>query len=132
MMKPTPATIVRGDNSSAKAGPDTTTVEARPSVLAKPNYLKNPEPPYPALACQRHQEGMVLLTVKVTAQGRASRVEIKKSSGFTLLDTAALQAVRDWEFEPARIGPLAFECTIEVPVRFKLVNQADGGTAKDR
>ena len=120
--KPTKDTNIRGDNSSAKAGPDATTVEARPSVLAKPNYLDNPEPPYPALARQRHQEGLVLLLVKVTPQGRADHVEIKRSSGFSLLDTAAWQAVRDWKFEPARIGSLAVECEIEVPVRFKLVN----------
>ena len=120
--KPTPETNIRGDNSSAKAGPDATTVEARPSVLAKPNYLNNPEPLYPALARQRHQEGLVLLLVEVTAQGGAGRVEIKKSSGFSLLDTAAWQAVRDWKFEPARIGSLAVESEIEVPVRFELVN----------
>jgi protein TonB len=120
--KPTQDTNIRGDNSSAKTGTDATTVEARPSVLAKPNYLINPEPPYPALARQRHQEGLVLLLVKVTPQGRVGQVEIKQSSGFSLLDTAAWQAVRDWKFEPARIGSLAVESEIEVPVRFELVN----------
>ena len=113
---------IRGDSSSVKAGPDATTVKARPSLLAKPNYLKNPEPSYPPLARRRHQEGLVLLTVKVTAQGRASEVVLKQSSGFSLLDDAALQAVRDWEFEPARIGPFAMESEIEVPVRFKLTD----------
>jgi len=120
--KPTKDTNIRGDNSSVKTGTDATTVEARPSVLAKPNYLNNPEPPYPALARQRHQEGLVLLVVKVTAQGGTDRIEIKKSSGFSLLDTAACQAVRNWKFEPARIGSLAVESEIEVPIRFKLVN----------
>ena len=39
-----------------------------------------------------------------------------------LLDEAAMQAVRDWEFEPARIGPLPVEAEIEVPVRFEFEN----------
>lgn len=98
-------------------------MQARPDVEAKPNYLKNPEPDYPELARRRHQEGLVVLVVKVTAQGRAERVEIKKSSGFSLLDDAALEAVRDWEFQPARLGALALESEIEVPVRFELTPQ---------
>jgi protein TonB len=91
-------------------------------MLAQPNYLKNPEPLYPLLARRHNQQGIVLLTVKVTAQGRVSHVELKQSSGFPVLDEAALQAVRYWEFEPARIGSLGVESQIEVPVRFILTN----------
>jgi protein TonB len=83
--------------------------------------LKNPEPPYPPTARRRHQEGLVLLRVKVNPHGRALSVEIKNSSGFPLLDEAAQTAVRDWEFQPARLGLLAVESEIEVPVRFKLM-----------
>ena len=121
--KPVSQTEFHGDTSSPKPGADATTAQARPDVEAKPNYLKNPEPDYPELARRRHQEGLVLLAVKVTAQGRAGRVEIKKSSGFSLLDDAAAQAVRNWEFEPARIGSLALESDIVVPVRFELRRQ---------
>ncbi|HEY1718710.1 MAG TPA: energy transducer TonB [Verrucomicrobiae bacterium] len=121
--KPVSKTESQGDASSAKPGTDAITVQAQPDVEAKPNYLKNPEPVYPELARRRHQEGLVLLAVKITAQGRAGRVEIKKSSGFSLLDNAAVEAVRDWEFQPARIGSLALESEIEVPVRFELKSQ---------
>lgn len=121
--KPVAQTDFHGDASSAKPGLDATTVQAQPDVAAKPNYLKNPEPDYPELARRRHQEGLVLLAVKVTAQGRAGRVEIKKSSGFPLLDNAAAEAVRDWEFEPARLGALTFASEIEVPVHFELKPQ---------
>jgi protein TonB len=121
--KPVSETEFHGDVSSPKPGTDAVTVQAQPDVEAKPNYLKNPEPIYPELARRRHQQGLVLLAVKVTAQGRAERVEIKKSSGFSLLDNAAVAAVRDWEFQPARIGALALESQIEVPVRFELTRQ---------
>jgi len=94
----------------------------RNSVPARPDYLKNPEPAYPLAARRRRQEGLVLLAVTVTPQGRTARLEVKQSSGFSLLDQAAVQAVRDWEFEPARIGPIAVASEIEVPVRFKLDN----------
>lgn len=118
--KPVTQMEFQGDASSPKPGRDATTLQAQPGLKAKPNYLKNPEPVYPETARRRHQEGLVLLAVKVTAQGRAARVEIKKTSGFPLLDNAAVQAVRDWEFEPARLGSLALESEIEVPLRFQL------------
>ena len=61
-----------------------------------------------------------MLAVRVTADGRAARVEVKESSGFVALDEAAVDAVQKWEFIPARIGSRAMESEIEVPVRFQL------------
>jgi protein TonB len=63
---------------------------------------------------------LVLLSVTVTAQGRAARVAMKESSRFSALDEAALLAVRNWEFKPARIGELAIESEVQVPLRFQL------------
>lgn len=60
------------------------------------------------------------MSVKVTVQGYATLVAVKQSSGFPMLNEAAVQAVRNWEFEPARVGRLAMESEIEVPVGFKL------------
>ncbi len=111
---------IHGDGSAPEPGRDVTTQKAEVGVRAEPNYKKNPEPPYPLAARRRREQGLVMLTVKVTAQGRAAKVELKKSSGYPLLDEAALNAVRGWEFQPARAGSTAMESEIEVPVRFKL------------
>jgi protein TonB len=119
---PTPPMKVSGDASSPTSGLDLTTAPAQPLINARPDYLKNPDPPYPPSALRRRQEGQVLLAVTVSAQGRAERVTVKKTSGFPILDEAAQQAVRDWEFTPARVGKLAVASEIEVPVRFKLTN----------
>ncbi|HEV2693956.1 MAG TPA: energy transducer TonB [Verrucomicrobiae bacterium] len=119
-VKALPPEHIFGDGGSSEPGPDLTTVTGQPVITARPDYLKNPEPPYPPTARRRHQEGLVLLIVKVDPQGRAVRVEIKSSSGFPLLDTAAQEAVRDWEFQPARVGMIAVASEIEVPVRFQL------------
>jgi periplasmic protein TonB len=89
---------------------------------ARPDYRRNPRPAYPRAARQRHQEGVVLLSVQVSDQGLAARVTLRQSSGFPLLDEAALQTVRHWEFEPARINSGAVESEVEVPVRFQLGN----------
>jgi protein TonB len=110
----------RGDDSSPRPGEGVTTQQAPLGVRAQPDYRKNPEPPYPLAARRRRQEGVVLLSVKVSTQGRALRVELKQSSGVAVLDDAAIQAVRSWEFAPARVGSTPYESEIEVPVRFKL------------
>ena len=94
--------------------------EAKPGLLAQPLYRKNPEPAYPLAARRRRQEGVVLLVVRVTADGRAAAVTLKQTSAFKLLDDAAAGAVMGWEFEPARTDGRAVESEIEVPVRFRL------------
>lgn len=106
----------------AKAGEDLHKPDSAPAVRATPIYRINPEPAYPPSARRRGQQGLVLLTVHVTAQGRAAGVEVKRSCGFAVLDEAALRAVRNWEFEPARIDSLAVDSEIEVPLRFKLTD----------
>ena len=83
---------------------------------------KNSQPPYPPQARRRRQQGLVVLDVTVSAQGRATTISIKQSSSYELLDDAALQAIRFWEFEPARIGAVGMESKIEVPIRFKLTD----------
>jgi len=110
-----------GANGTASAA-GSGTGPGTPGVRAKPRYRANPAPIYPALARSRHQEGLVLLRVSVTAEGRASGAELEKSSGFSALDEAALEAVRDWEFEPARVGPRAVGSEIQVPIRFQLAD----------
>ena len=111
-----------GDGPALHPDHDAVTRPASPGVRALPLYRKNPEPPYPAAARRRRQEGLVLLQVTVAAAGRATRVEVKQSSSFPLLDEAAVRAVREWEFAPARLDAQAVESEIEVPVRFKLIH----------
>ncbi|HEV8520481.1 MAG TPA: energy transducer TonB, partial [Burkholderiales bacterium] len=64
----------------------------------------------------------VLLRVLVTREGRAARVELDKSSGFPLLDNAALEGVREWRFVPARKAAEPVEDWVRVPIVFRLVD----------
>lgn len=109
-----------GDGTSALPGTEVTTASGRPTALAQPNYLRNQEPEYPLAARRRGQQGVVLLEVTVSPAGRATAVTVKETSGFELLDRAALRAVAEYEFEPARLGATAVASKIEVPIRFKL------------
>ena len=88
--------------------------------LAYPRYQENAPPNYPALARKRGQEGAVILQVLVNREGRVDELEIDTSSGFTLLDRAALSAVRKWSFEPGMRGEERIPMWVKVPVTFKL------------
>lgn len=95
---------------------------------SQPRYsgtgLSNPPPKYPFSARRRGQEGEVVLRVLVDEIGRAQQVDMHRSSGFRSLDQAALDAVGDWQFVPARDAagrPIA--AIIDVPIAFRLTGE---------
>jgi TonB family protein len=90
--------------------------------VVKPRYNLTPSPAYPTTARNKGQEGLVLLSVEVLANGRTAQVLVKKSSGYTLLDRSALEAVRSWRFEPAKRKQTPLAMTVDIPIRFSLKN----------
>lgn len=113
-------------SSVAAAEPSQPMATAAESVVEPPRYnaayLNNPPPAYPLAARRRGVEGSVLLRAEVQPDGRCSRTELKQSSGSSLLDQAAQQAVLNWRFVPARRGSQAIVAWVEIPVTFKLEN----------
>ncbi len=83
-------------------------------------YLSNPAPVYPRRSRMLEEEGIVKLQVHVSAEGNALAVQLFKSSGFSRLDDAALNAVKSWRFVPAKRGDQSIEGWVIVPVSFKL------------
>ena len=84
------------------------------------DYLRNPAPAYPPMSRRRGEQGEVRLRVWVSADGRAERVAVQQSSGFSRLDEAALKAVADWRFVPAQQGGRAVAAQVIVPVAFRM------------
>ncbi len=88
---------------------------------ARPAYGTNPLPPYPLIARRLGREGVVLLDVLVSPDGRAADVRILHSSGFAPLDNSAATTVRErWRFVPARRGDTPVASRVTVPIRFRL------------
>jgi protein TonB len=82
--------------------------------------LQNPKPGYPAAARARGQEGTVLVWVLVGEDGTPEQVQVKESSGWNLLDRAAVDAIKKWRFAPAQRGGKPVADWVLVPVRFRL------------
>jgi len=116
------STPYKGDGSSVKQGKDATSFHSTGGAIAeaKPDYLKNPPPAYPSNARRLRQEGLVLLSVEVNSDGQPTSVNLKESSGFKLLDDAALKAVQRWKFSPAKLGMVSVASRVDVPIRFQL------------
>jgi protein TonB len=87
---------------------------------AIPLYRANPEPAYPRLAKKRGYQGTVLLSVLVNKEGTVDDLWLFESSGYKILDNAAIDAVKGWTFEPGRRGSEPVEMWVEVPVRFEI------------
>ncbi len=118
---PQPSTVHSAE-ASVHSGKDSATIQSEGGARneAKPGYLKNPPPRYPEKARRLGQEGVVMLSVKVNAEGEPESVEIKQGSGFPLLDEAAVKAVQHWVFRPASVGSVPVPSQVDIPVRFDL------------
>jgi protein TonB len=80
----------------------------------------NPRPEYPRTAREAGWEGTVVLQVLVLPDGTAGHVTLHKTSGYSILDEAALSAVRGWQFVPAMDGNFPVRSMVRMPVRFDL------------
>jgi protein TonB len=80
----------------------------------------NEPPAYPWSARAHGHQGRVVLSVWVSAEGQADRLAVLKSSGYPILDRAAVEAVERWRFQPARRGGLRTDSLLYVPVVFRL------------
>ena len=93
-------------------------VEVEPEI--RPIYLENPEPEYPGLARKRGYQGTVVLEVLVNRNGRVKDLRVFASSGYQILDRAAMASVKKWVFEPGISGKEKVEMWVRIPVRFQL------------
>lgn len=57
-------------------------------------------PRYPLDSRRKHEEGTVILSVLLGADGHVADISVAQSSGFERLDRAALAAVRLWRWSP--------------------------------
>lgn len=92
------------------------------SRILKPRILQKVEPVYPEDARQAGKEGRVVLSVEILADGNTGAVSVSVSSGQASLDQAAMQAVRQWRFVPAKdeASGQAVDCHTSLPITFKL------------
>ncbi|MGC8468328.1 MAG: energy transducer TonB [Acetobacteraceae bacterium] len=123
--KPAPPRPAPAAAAAVRLGPvgtPGTGIVSGPHVIpARPTApLFNAPPAYPAEATRLGEAGTVHLLIHVDAAGRASAVDITRSSGFPLLDEAARRALLRWRFVAARENGRPVASTLPWKVEFTL------------
>lgn len=81
-----------------------------------PVPLHQPKPKYPGLARKQGIEGTVVLQALVGVDGSVKEVKVLR--GIDELNQAAIDAVKEWKFQPARSKGQPVECWVAAPVWF--------------
>jgi protein TonB len=87
--------------------------------IAPPKLVRKVDPVYPELAVQSHLRALVILEAEVDVSGQVRTVKVLR--GHPLLDDAAMQAVKQWRYQPLLLdgAPTAF--ILSVTVNFNLI-----------
>jgi len=87
--------------------------------IRPPKLIKEVNPIYPEIARQARVEGIVILEATTDTYGRVQTVKVLR--GVPLLETAAIDAVRQWVYEPMIINgrPRGFIFVVRVTFRLK-------------
>jgi TonB family protein len=86
-----------------------------PATAAATHIVAKVEPEYPGMAKSARLQGTVVLKAIISPEGNVTRVGVV--SGNPLLTSAAVSAVRKWQYKPFIVNGhrTAIETTIEVP-----------------
>lgn len=86
--------------------------------IQAPALVRRVDPIYPVLAVRAHVEGVVILEAIVNEQGKVESIKVLRSIG--VLDRAAIEAVRQWEYEPLMLNGIRTPFILTVTLSFTL------------
>ncbi|MDR3520455.1 MAG: energy transducer TonB [Acidocella sp.] len=89
-------------------------------IVATSDENLNHKPPYPEAAREHGEQGRVLLSIHVAANGRVVQVDITSSSGYAILDQAAQDTALNWVFNPAMMNGKPVASVVLFPILFQL------------
>jgi periplasmic protein TonB len=122
-----PQLTVKGDDTAVTVPPVTgfalREVEPQPVIEGATVDPRHPltRPDYPMSGRRDSQQGAVALEILVGTDGRVRDAKVSQSSGFELLDQAAMtEAKQHWRLRPARRNGVAFEQWLTLRVVFRL------------
>jgi TonB family protein len=127
---PPPPPPARTTSSGTQPGPTTKgsptgRSEAPPSVpirvggeIEEPRKTRHVNPVYPRDAVAARIKGVVILECTISPQGKVVHVRTLRS--VPMLDDAAIEAVRQWEYTPTLLNGVPVPVIMTVTVNFKL------------
>ncbi len=104
-----------GTSGSAAAGAGSPSGQTSEAVLTKAAA-----PEYPPNAVRSHQQGWVLVSFSIDADGRTSNIKVVDAQPRRVFDRAAVDAVQAYRFKPAMKNGEAVVSTRQQRIEFKL------------
>ncbi len=86
--------------------------------LQPPKLVSSPPPVYPSVARLEHRQGLVVIDALVDATGKVT--DMRVISGPPSLTGAAMQALRSWKYQPARLNGQPVATHLNVSINFSL------------
>jgi periplasmic protein TonB len=86
--------------------------------VKEPTLITRVDPKYPVLGIQTHTQGTVIVQAIIDEQGDV--VEVKVVSGPPMLVSSALNAVRQWKYQPTYLNEQPVPVQLNVTVTFNL------------
>jgi protein TonB len=86
--------------------------------IKAPQKVKDVKPVYPSIAQSARVQGVVIIEATIGPDGKVKDAKVLRS--IPLLDQAALDAVRQWEFTPTLLNGVPVPVIMTVTVNFTL------------
>lgn len=86
--------------------------------VRQPQRIRDAQPAYPPLAMAARVQGIVIIEATIGVDGRVVNARVLRS--VQLLDQAALDAVRQWEYTPTTLNGVPVPVIMTVTVTFTL------------
>ncbi len=87
--------------------------------VSAPKLIFAPDPEYTEKARQAKYQGACVISLVVDAQGKPQRVQVERHLGMGL-DKKALEAVKQYEFEPAMLHGKPVPVAVHIEVNFRI------------
>jgi protein TonB len=86
--------------------------------MGPPRKIKDVRPQYPEIALLEHVRGAVVIDITIGTDGKVQEAKVVQS--VPRLDQAALQAVRQWEYEPTQVNGVLVALVMTVIITFAI------------
>ncbi len=87
--------------------------------VTAPHLIYGPEPEFSEEARKAKYQGTVVLQVVVGTDGRTHNIRVAQSLGMGL-DEKAIEAIREWKFEPSRKDGVPVAVRVDIEIDFHL------------
>jgi TonB family protein len=101
--------------------PDAGPLNCSSHAMKPPHAVYAPDPEYSDKALKAHIQGIVTISLTVGIDGKPRDMTVEKKLGYGL-DEKAIEAVRQWRFQPATSDGKPVETKIQIEVAFRSIN----------